>query len=239
MKLFCLPFAGGSEAFYYAWRAYGYNNTEIVPVSLKGRGKRFNEPLYETIEEAVNDSFNNIKEQLHEDYSIFGHSMGSLLAFELYYKILEEGYRLPSHMFFSGYRAPNKKSHEGNLSALPEKEFIVSVAKLGGIPKDVLSNPMFLDFYVPILRSDFKMVEEYEFNEKKVKMNCDISVLNGKSDTITAEELAAWENLTEKNYNLYQFEGDHFYIMEHGNTIVSLINNVLVCEAVDKINVMI
>ena len=61
-------------------------NIQIEPIRLKGRGSRFGEDFYENLEEAVNDIFMNIKNKIIDnEYAIFGYSMGSLLAYELYY----------------------------------------------------------------------------------------------------------------------------------------------------------
>ena len=84
MILFCLPYAGGSEVAYYKWKKYLHPSIELIPIELKGRGKRFNEIFYESLEEAVDDIFENIKDKIiNNDYAIYGHSMGSLLSYEL------------------------------------------------------------------------------------------------------------------------------------------------------------
>jgi len=51
----------------------------------------------------VEDILTNIQDKIiADDYAIYGHSMGSLLAYELYYKIIDKNIRKPKHMFFSG-----------------------------------------------------------------------------------------------------------------------------------------
>lgn len=61
MKLFCIPYAGGSEVIYYKWKRYLNSSIYLEPIELKGRGKRFNEDFYENLEEAVEDILGNIK----------------------------------------------------------------------------------------------------------------------------------------------------------------------------------
>src|ERR1700738_4611092 len=108
MILFCLPYAGGSEVIYYKWKKYLHPSIQLIPIQLKGRGKRFSEIFYENIEEAVDDIFENVKDKIvDDDYAIYGHSMGSLLAYELYYKISKLNLKKPKHIFFSGYKAPS------------------------------------------------------------------------------------------------------------------------------------
>ena len=101
MKLLCIPYAGGSAFAYNFFNDY-LTDLEVVPIELKGRGKRFKEVNYNTFTEAVDDIYDYVKEIIKDTkYMIFGHSMGSWLAYELYYKILEEGNTLPILMFFS------------------------------------------------------------------------------------------------------------------------------------------
>ncbi|WP_411859686.1 thioesterase II family protein, partial [Bacillus velezensis] len=76
-KIFCLPYAGGSSAIYYKWRRLMSDSLTIHPIELKGRGTRINEDFYEHLDEAVNDIYDLIKDQIREcDYALFGHSMG-------------------------------------------------------------------------------------------------------------------------------------------------------------------
>jgi medium-chain acyl-[acyl-carrier-protein] hydrolase len=47
--------------------------------------KEFNELFYEDLQDAVNDIFDIIDNEIDDSpYAIYGHSMGSLLAFELH-----------------------------------------------------------------------------------------------------------------------------------------------------------
>ncbi|EQB86583.1 surfactin synthase thioesterase subunit [Clostridium punense] len=229
MILFCLPYAGGSEVIYYKWKKYLNSSIQLEPIELKGRGKRFNEAFYESLEEAVQDIFENIKDKvLHDEYAIYGHSMGSLLAYELYYKICKENVRRPKHMFFSGYKAPSIPRNEKQIYLLPDEEFIKEVIELGGTPQEVADNKELLQLFTPILRSDFKMLEKYLYKEKKDKIQCDISILNGKEDDITLEELLAWKNHGDRGFKVYNFEGDHFFINTNVENITKIINTTLV-----------
>lgn len=99
--------------------------------TVKGRGKRFNEPFYNSLEEAVDDIFNNIQGKIgEEDYAIYGHSMGSLLAYELYYKIIGMGLKKPKHIFFWIQSTEWKEKKEITYN-LPKNEFKNRVIELG------------------------------------------------------------------------------------------------------------
>ncbi|MEK3854007.1 thioesterase II family protein [Cytobacillus sp. FSL H8-0458] len=235
MILFCLPYAGGSEAIYHKWEHHLNESINLCPITLKGRGRRFNEPFYSSLEEAIEDIFEHIKAKLEvSEYAIFGHSMGSLLAYELYYKINELGFKLPNHIFFSGYRTPGTKKNE-SIHSLPNNEFKRKIVELGGTPEELVNNDDLFDLFIPLLRSDFKMVETYKYKERKNKISCDISVLNGLSDTIPLENLRYWKSYTDKSCQFYNFDGNHFFINSNTVEITSLIKHTL--EAGKKIKI--
>ncbi|AQS04672.1 thioesterase II family protein [Clostridium beijerinckii] len=228
MILFCLPYAGGSEVIYYKWKKYLSSLILLDTIELKGRGKRFNEGFYENLDEAVEDIFKNIKTKIVDnEYAIYGHSMGSLLAYELYYKIFNENLRIPKQIFFSGYKAPNINRKEKHIHLLPDEAFINKVIDLGGTPKELVGNKEFLQLFTPILRNDFKMLENYVYKYRKDKIQCDISVLNGKEDHITQDEILEWKNHCDKAFKVYNFVGNHFFINTNIESITNIINKTL------------
>jgi len=230
MILFCLPYAGGSEAIYYSWKKYLDSSITLHPIELKGRGKRFDEKLYESLEEAVDDIFENIKDTIVDnDYAIYGHSMGSLLAYELYYKISSENLRKPKHIFFSGYRAPSTIRKRENIYTLPDYDFMEKVIDLGGTPEELMNNQELFQIFLPIIRSDFKILETYNYKEKENKIECDISILNGRQDSIDVEEILGWKKHVCKGFKIFNFEGNHFFINNNVENITRIINSTL-CE---------
>lgn len=229
MILFCLPYAGGSSSIYYNWGKYLNQSIKLYPVELKGRGKRFQEDFYENLEDTVDDIFHNIKNLIIDnDYAIYGHSMGSLLAYELYYKINKMGARKPKHIFFSGNKPPNIPRDKENIHTLPKREFLNEIVKLGGTPEEVLSSNELLEIVLPILKNDFKVIETYDYIEKTNKIECNISVFNGKEDSITLKELLAWSDHSNGMCRVYNFEGNHFFINDNVEKITSIINSILI-----------
>ena len=94
-KLFAFHMLG--IAFSYAkWKNHFNPSIEVVPIELAGRGYRIEENLYQSMEEAVNDVYNKIVMQIDDSpYILFGHSMGSLIAYEVARKIKDsKTYRL-------------------------------------------------------------------------------------------------------------------------------------------------
>ena len=91
----------GSAFNYAKWKNYFNPYIEVVPIELAGRGYRIEESLYQGMEEAVNDAYTSIVKQIDASpYILFGHSMGSLIAYEVArkYRVLITNY--PNFLFY-------------------------------------------------------------------------------------------------------------------------------------------
>ncbi|GAA0709940.1 thioesterase domain-containing protein [Paraclostridium ghonii] len=225
-KLFCVPYAGGSAMVYSQWRKYMKDKIEIVPIELKGRGMRLNEAHYNLIEDAIEDVFRVIKENIEGcDYAIFGHSMGSLIAYEVYQRIIEEQIQMPKHMFFSGRQAPSIEL-KTQYYKLEEDKFLEVVKEYGGFTDDILKSVEIMRYFIPILRNDFKILEEYKYKEK-VKISVGSSVFIGREDSVSIYEVLEWQNHIEGKCDIYMFNGGHFFIKNNLLEVTKRILNIL------------
>lgn len=225
INLFCLPYAGSSASFYYGWKKHLNNSSvNIRPVELSGRGRRFNEPLYDSIPHAVDDVLRSIENEITTTpYMLFGHSMGSLLSYELYYRLIERKGPLPLHIFFSGKRPPNFKGKI--LSNLPEDQFLEEIRDFGGTPSDFFKNEELLSIFLPILKSDMHNVDIYQYKERAEKLDCTIDVFYGRSDHLTPyEDMMTWSAFANKEVTFHAFEGNHFFIHENVTAITEMVN---------------
>ncbi|MFT9818494.1 thioesterase II family protein [Lysinibacillus sp. NPDC056185] len=218
MLLFCLPYAGGSELIYHNWNKFINERIEIHAITLKGRGKRFCEGFYQNLNEAVEDIYCQIHDKIQqEEYAIYGHSMGALLTYELYYKIINTSNRKPKHLFFSGRFSPNVKGNIIISHKMPDKEFMDRIVALGGIADEVLESKELLEFILPILKNDIRIVENYVYKERDEKIQCNISVLNGTEDNIDFYQKNSWKYLCDRDCKLYDLNGNHFFINNNIN----------------------
>jgi surfactin synthase thioesterase subunit len=230
VKLFCLPYAGGSVMVYSKWQKYLHDSVDTCPLELSGRGRRFEEPFYNNIEEAVSDLYQSIQDQLdNAPYVFFGHSMGSLLVYELIFKIRENKRREPLHTFISGKNPPHITENNRKLHKLPDREFMEEIIKLGGTPNEILKEPELLSLVIPILKADYKLLETYQWTPKNDNINCGLTVFGGTEDAdVNIKDLAEWRQYTSREFNLYQFGGGHFFINEKTADIVEIINQTLI-----------
>ncbi|MEH7753270.1 thioesterase domain-containing protein, partial [Bacillus toyonensis] len=178
-KLFCFPHAGGSAFSYAKWKNHFNPYIEVVPIELAGRGYRIEENLYQSMEEAVNDVYNNIVMQIDDSpYILFGHSMGSLIAYEVARKIQDSNNELPEFLVLSGRNHPNSKIKNIRYN-LPNEQFKREVIAMGGTPSGVLQSEELMEIFLPILRADFKIVETYIHDNNIQPCDIDFLIFNG------------------------------------------------------------
>lgn len=231
IKLFCIPYSGGSATAYIKWKTFLSDDIVIYPVEIAGHGKRMKEPLYNEFDEAIEDIAYIIAKNLEPDdkYAILGHSMGSLLAFETYYKLVEMGIQTPCHMFFTGRKAPQNQSSKTEYYLLPDNEFLNIVYYYGGTTKEVMRNKELAEVFLPILRADFKLAETYIHEDKLEKIKCDITVVNGNSDRSVCEmDMNEWRYYAGSVCDVIAVPGDHFFLMNNCTYMTNIINKALI-----------
>lgn len=228
MKLFCFPYAGASAMVYTKWKAHLAEGIELIPVELAGRGRYLGTPFYDSFEDMIEDVYCKIENKLDDGpYSIFGHSMGSWIAYDLAHKISELKRPEPEHIFFSGRRAPHIESRRMKYYELPDDEFLDEVYRLGGTPKELLENKELLTMFLPVLRADFRLVDLYQYEERPGKLSCNISVLSGEEDAISLPDLRAWELHSSADCTVHMLPGGHFFINEHITRVTDIVNRTL------------
>lgn len=228
IKLICLPYAGGSAMVFSKWRTFIHPSIELLPVELAGRGNRFKEALYTDFDAAVQDIYEQIKDKIAEGpYALFGHSMGSWLAYEVYQLIRHRGEVLPLHLFVSGRQAPQLES-ETEYSSMDDNNFIGALRDYGGTSEDVLNNSDILKVFLPILKSDFQITENYKYKENQGSVTCGMTVLTGRNDNhIRFRDLLPWKKLSAASSHIYEMRGGHFFINEYPEEVSKLINHTL------------
>jgi len=197
--LFCIPYAGASATIYYKWEKYLNDDLEIYPIELAGRGARFTEKFYKDIAEASNDIYKTMLPLLNQKYAIFGHSMGGILAYDVYKKIIQD--KQNAHI---------KRQY---ISKLPDNEFLEKILLLGGTTKELVYTDEFREFYLPVLKNDIKLLDDYKFIETDMKINCPVTVLNGdREDPIDEEAKNCFNKISSNKVNFCTVSGDHFFI---------------------------
>jgi len=225
LRLFCLPYAGANAGYFRPWAPCLRDNTELWPVELPGRGARFAAPLQPDMDKLVHELADTIAPHCDIPFVLFGHSMGSAIAFALTLELEKRG-RFPALVVCSGRPAPHRIRRR-NLHTLPDSGLIAEMKRLGGTPTEALESAELMKLVLPIIRNDYTLIESYH-PAPESRINSPVLVLSGRDDLdATPATLAAWQDLTTQPIRLSLFDGDHFYLNWQTQAVVSAIDQTL------------
>ena len=211
-RLFCFPYAGGGASIYHDWPERLPSDIEVCAIQLPGRENRFGEPPFANLSSLVDALADVLYPNLDFPFAFFGHSLGSLISFELTRRLRRQKAPCPLQLFVSGCRAPQLPNPDPPIHQLPDAEFIEELRCLNGTPKAVLDNPELMELLLPLLRSDIGIYETYVYDHE-APLDCPIFAFGGLEDKeVSREELAAWHDQTRSRFNIQMFPGDHFFL---------------------------
>lgn len=218
-QLFLFHFAGGS-CYSFDFMMPFLGEFDVIALELPGRGNRIKENLTNDFEYAARDFLNQIIKSLRSSNFIFyGHSLGALFAFRVS-QLLGQQNIFPKWIVVSGNPGPGIASDK-SLNELDRNDFVSELINLGGIPEALAQDQESLDFFLPILRSDFAIADA-----KKLKLEGEIDIpiyafMGDKEET--ADRITNWQNFTSVDFQYKILKGNHFFIYEQAERVAEVI----------------
>ncbi|WP_024914072.1 thioesterase II family protein [Chania multitudinisentens] len=230
ITLFVLPYAGGSAyAIYNKWAMLLGERICLFPLEYAGHGMRMAEPFHQSIDEVVKDLMLKISKAIATGtpYALYAHSMGCIVAYELLRAIDAAKLPAPLTVFLSGRKPPDY--HEATqYHALSDAEFLAKIKKIGGTPQEFFVMEELVKTFLPILRSDYSLIERYCLLMPICPTTSDIVYFFGEDDAlVTLEEAQAWRHYTKGHFAQHHYPGGHFFIHQHYPDICSRIGQKL------------
>jgi surfactin synthase thioesterase subunit len=221
-QLFIFPFAGGSVSYYSKWEKKFDSNIQVIPVEFPGRGYRIKEELIGDMNSLLDDLYSKVLEDRDHNcpFGFYGHSLGAVTAFELFFRLQQTGHATPIHMFLSGRLAPHLADNlVENIHLYENEPFKREVMSFGGTP-----SPTLLDLFLPILRNDVKVIETFR-TPKREAINCKPVIFMGKEDATMKGNYAEWNEYFLQPCKIHEFNGGHFFINDSYENIVRIIQS--------------
>lgn len=228
LRLFCLPYAGGAASIYRTWPQHLPADIELCAIQLPGRENRIRERPFTNAIELVQALLPALLPALDKPFALFGHSMGSLIAYELAQQLRSQG-RTPTHLLVSGRRAPVLPDPETLLHTLPSDTAFLNELqrRYNNLPAVIFEDIELRELFVPLLRADFTLVETYQYAEQPA-LSCPLVALGGADDPRASPvELQAWQALTQASFTLRMFQGDHFYFNQQPLPLLQTLAQIL------------
>lgn len=211
-RVFLFPYAGGGPTVFNKWNAGFPSTIEVQIVHYPGRGSRHDEAPIRSLFTLVERLAQAILPLLDKPYIFFGHSLGGTVAFELARHLRRNGLQQPTALFISACAAPQTPGPHTPVHRLSDNEFINSLKEIKGMPDEILQNREILDLLLPVLRSDFELIETYRYTPDK-SLEYPILAFGGLDDPrVGCEQLEGWAKHTNTRFESRYFAGGHFYI---------------------------
>ncbi|WP_346012144.1 alpha/beta fold hydrolase [Streptomyces sp. SID3343] len=220
LRLVCLPHAGGGAGGYRSWDAIMPRAVELVAVQYPGREDRFTDPLVDTMDDLVRHIADAVTALSERPYALFGHSMGSAVAWELAHELRRRGLGEPLRLCVSGREAP-VRARTGTVHLRDDAGMCAELERLGGTHRDVLADPDLRRAVLSYVRNDYRLVETYR-PRPRAALSCPIEVFTGDADPEFAPEQARpWAALTTADTRVHVFPGGHFYLTPRRHDVVT------------------
>lgn len=222
LRLFCFPHAGGAASVFRSWTRDLPPGVEVHPVQLPGRESRFGEPFAAGIADLVPGLAAALRPWLDVPFALLGTSMGALIAYELACHLRRTTGREPVRLIVAGAEAPGAERHWPRLSDLPEEQFGRAMQERhGGIPDLILSHPQLRAVYLPVLRADMALVENYHRTTGPAALSCPVSAYVGAEDhSVRGPAVQRWNEVTSGPFDSAVIDGDHFAVVAHRDLVL-------------------
>ncbi|KAB5517895.1 hypothetical protein PHYPO_G00172710 [Pangasianodon hypophthalmus] len=223
-RLICFPWAGGGSIHYARWGRLLNHSIEVYSVRLPGREGRGKEPFFQNMPQILDEVLGVLLPELKEKpFAVFGHSFGAMTSYA-FTEYVKKVYNLePVHVFLSGASAPYSETRlqAPRRSHLSDEEFLQWMISLGGTPPEILANPEALKLFLPALKADLNVVENYRCSRPTTPfLSCPVSCFDGKEDM--PHDLQAFKAMTSGDFTVQMLPGSHFYLKDTANEKVIL-----------------
>ena len=227
LRLICFPPAGSGAVIYHKWAADLPPAVEMWILRFPGRESRIRDPLITRLHTLIECVAATLPPHLDQTYLLFGHSLGSLISFELTRYLRNVGEPLPAHLLLSGHRAPHRPPRMPPINGADDKQFLARIRELGGIPDAVLENEEIVELMMPPFRADFGILENYRYRNER-PLDIPISVFGSDGDCHVHEaDILSWEQHTTGSFESHMFHGGHFYFHNDRGPLLNRINDCL------------
>eukprot|EP00439_Symbiodinium_sp_Y106_P058893 s996_g8.t1 len=163
-------------------------------------------------------------------FVIFGHSFGSIAAFELCGHLQELHFEMPGCLIVSASPTPGMFAWKKDMA--PFNCFDMEVKDAGGV-RDILCDFHVLDANMDVLTDDLLMadlnlVKSYMPRSDR-KLACPIIGIHANDDVLvpSSRTVAAWSAYTTSTFAMHQIDGTHFFFFRPAAAFVALVQSCL------------
>ncbi|WP_227998461.1 thioesterase II family protein [Nocardia australiensis] len=222
--LLICPHAGSGASAYRALSKVLSEHFDVLIFQYPGRQDRARESAMETLPEIAAGALAEFLASEHNrgiPITVFGHSMGAMVAFEFVRAAEAAGVEVR-------LLAPSAAVSPGRAVELPphptdDEQILDHLSALEGTGADVLASREVMRMALPVVKADYRAFDAYAC-PADVRVAAKIHVLGGAEDhLITTRELYAWAGHSAQDIEVTVFDGGHFYLNDSAAGIAELL----------------
>jgi medium-chain acyl-[acyl-carrier-protein] hydrolase len=223
LALYFFPYAGATAQAFRDLCLGLPADVEGRALQLPGRADRYGEKPFTRMEALLDALEELFPPAPPTPFAFFGHSLGTIISFELTRRFRRKGKPMPRQLFISGRRAPHLP-RSSPIHALPDKEFLDElIRRYNGVPAELLREPELLAMFLSTLRSDFELYETWRLDEE-APLDVPFAVFGGLSDAqANRDHLEGWRLHTRAGFSLNILPGDHFFLQSARAQLLALL----------------
>ncbi|MDO5558075.1 MAG: thioesterase domain-containing protein [Oscillospiraceae bacterium] len=228
MNFFCFPHAGSGAAAYAGWGDIISKQFDYFPVQYPMRENRMDEAMPADLRQlAARIATDNIDAFTQKPFVMFGQCLGAYIAYETALQVQRLSGCKPKLLVASGSPSPGntfKAQFTENTDNSTIAEYFI---RLGYIGKDLAENKMYLDFFMPVLRADYILMQTYKPAEPGC-LDCPVLAVYGGDDAeVTRGNLDEWKHYISGTLIKKEYCGGHFCI--NADTLDTLLQDIRDC----------
>lgn len=210
-KLICFPYLGGYANSFIDLSNELSKKIEIWSVNFPGHGASKEKP-FEDISQLTSVLVNEVSSLIDENVIFFGHSMGGIVSYHLVRHLLENNMHIPKKLILSACNSPYDFNNK-HYSKLSDGELLSHILSYGGVPEDIQQGTNLLQYFLPIFRADFKVLESSAKLEKN-PIDIDSYFFWAEQDEVVSiDSSLLWSQYFSDGINIVPIRnGDHMYI---------------------------
>ncbi len=223
--LFLVPYAGGTSLTYGEWSFSEITNP--IPLDYSGHGLRMKEPLNASFEELVEDiTLQVVKQCRNDSISLFGHSMGALVAFDVATNLESKGFRV-GNLYVSACLPPHLFDESKYIEMCTDKWLDGFLVKYGRIGSNRTKSKYYQGKIYPAIKNDYRLLSVHRhgiIRELSTNITCFYGI---QDDLMSSDGMESWGKYTSGKFMIKGLSGGHFYIEsdENKRTIIHIIEH--------------
>ena len=121
---------------------------------------------------------------------------------------------VPACVFLAAHE-PHTKAALASYSSGEQDELVKErTISFGAVPEALINNRSFWRMYLPLLRADYALIGQYNFDRLDLQTDIPLVVFYSESDT-PSEEMKQWQRFFTGKCEFFSYDGTHFFIKEH------------------------